>query len=181
MWLVTNDTTTPEAVENVQTAINKITQDKFKIRLLLKYYTEDEYYQKLEDAFRYQESNGTEGGNDDDKENETVVNDYGFTEIKYPDPTPNQVDIVYFAGYDRYVSYSPYLAALDNMLEDQGMKMTKYISSSYLEGVKLNGTTYAIPNYNVAGKYKYMLIDRELYDQVLSADPSQRDPHGFRS
>ena len=55
MWLVTNDTTTPEAVENVQTAINKITQDKFKIRLLLKYYTEDEYYQKLEDAFRYQE------------------------------------------------------------------------------------------------------------------------------
>lgn len=86
MWLVTNDTTTPEAVENVQTAINKITQDKFKIRLLLKYYTEDEYYQKLEDAFRYQESNGTEGGNDDDKENETVVNDYGFTEIKYPTP-----------------------------------------------------------------------------------------------
>lgn len=171
MWLVTNDTTTPEAVENVQAAINKITQDKFKVRLLLKYYTEDEYYQKLEDAFRYQESNGTEGGNDDDKENETVVNDYGFTEIKYPDPTPNQVDIVYFAGYDRYVSYSPYLSALDNMLEDQGMKMTKYISSSYLEGVKLNGTTYAIPNYNVAGKYKYMLIDRELYDKYYQLTP----------
>lgn len=78
---------------------------------------------------------------------------------------------MYFAGYDRYVSYSPYLAALDNMLEDQGMKMTKYISSSYLEGVKLNGTTYAIPNYNVAGKYKYMLIDRELYDKYYQLTP----------
>lgn len=171
MWLVTNETTTPEAIKKVQAAINRITQEKFKIRLILKYYTENEYYQKLEEAFRYQASNGTEGGSDDDKENETVINDYGFTEIKYPDPLPYQVDLVYFAGYDRYVSYSPYLTGLDGMLDDQGMKMTKYISASFLDGVKLNGTTYAIPNYNISGKYKYMMIDRELYDKYYQLTP----------
>lgn len=174
MWIVTNQSTTPEAIQTVQDAINRITKEKFKIQLVLQCYTEDEYYQKLEEALIYQATH-SDGDSDEQEtaEEETQVNQYGFTEIKYPDVRPYQADIVYFAGYDRYVSYADagYLKNLDDMLEDEGMKMTKYISDAYLNGVQYGQTTYAIPNYNIAGKYKYMLIDRELYDKYYQLTP----------
>lgn len=174
MWLVTNDTTTPEAIQAVQTEINKITQEKYKIRLVLKCYTEDEYYQKLEEALAYQLNNeGADSTEEETNEEETVVNDYGFTEIKYPEARPYQADIIYFADYDRYVSYisESYLANLDDILEDDAAKLTKYVPETFLEGVRHNGSTYAIPNYNIAGKYQYMLIDRELYDKYYQLTP----------
>lgn len=166
MWLVTNESTKSEAIREVQNAINEITEQNFKTRVILQCYTEDEYYKKLEEAILYREGQLTDEDVNAD-EVETIKNEFGFNEIKYPDPKPYQVDILYLSGMDRYYEYADlgYLEALDDLLDDQGKKWTKYISESVLAGVQYEGVTYAVPNYNRIGEYRYMLIDRQLYDE----------------
>ena len=50
MWVITEDETTDEAKELVNEAFTKITKAKFKTNVIIKYCTEDEYYEKLEEA-----------------------------------------------------------------------------------------------------------------------------------
>ena len=50
MWVVTNDETTDEAKKAVNDAFAKITKAKFKTNVVIRFCTEDVYYDKLEDA-----------------------------------------------------------------------------------------------------------------------------------
>ncbi len=50
MWVVTEDETTPQAQKLVNEAFTKVTKAKFKTNVVIKFCTEDEYYQKLEAA-----------------------------------------------------------------------------------------------------------------------------------
>ena len=50
MWVVTEDETTPEAEELVNEAFTKLTKSKFKTNVVMRFCTEDEYYDKLEEA-----------------------------------------------------------------------------------------------------------------------------------
>ena len=99
-------------------------------------------------------------------EEETVVNDYGITEIKYPDVKENQVDIFYLSGYDKYMEYyeKEYLSSLGEELSTSSKKLNTYISSSLLNGVQIEGGVYAIPNNVPIGEYTYMMIDKSLFD-----------------
>ena len=99
-------------------------------------------------------------------EEETVVNDYGITEIKYPDVKENQVDIFYLSGYDKYMEYyeKEYLSSLGEELSTSSKKLNTYISSSLLKGVQIEGGVYAIPNNVPIGEYTYMMIDKSLFD-----------------
>ena len=99
-------------------------------------------------------------------EEETIVNEFGITEIKYPDPKENQVDIFYLSGYDKYMEYyeKEYLSSLSEELSTSSKKLTTYISSSLLNGVQIEGGVYAIPNNVPIGEYTYMMIDKELFD-----------------
>ena len=102
-------------------------------------------------------------------EEETETNEWGISEIKYPEPKENQVDIFYLASYDRYVDYAgrEWLASLDEELGAASKKLTDYISAPLLQGVQLNGVVYAIPNNVMIGEYTYMMIDKKLYDEHL--------------
>ncbi len=51
MYVVTDERTSPEAAEAVEEAINKITKSKFKTKLNISFFTEDEYYAALEQTF----------------------------------------------------------------------------------------------------------------------------------
>ena len=196
MWVVTEDETDPEAAELVNEAFTKITKAKFKTNVVIKFCTEDEYYDKLEDAIetaqkdiemaeeaatelrRYLKAHKGEKSNeeltkdfykeypeyakyadaeeeeDEDGEDavtteeETIVNEFGIAEIKYPDPKPNQVDIFYLGGYDKYMSYynSEWLASLSEELSTSSKKLNDHISTSLLNGVQIEGGVYAIPN-----------------------------------
>lgn len=99
-------------------------------------------------------------------EEETIKNEFGITEIKYPDPKENQVDIFYLSGYDKYMEYyeKEYLSSLSEELSTSSKKLTTYISSSLLSGVQIEGGVYAIPNNVPIGEYTYMMIDKELFD-----------------
>ncbi len=49
--LMTDERTTAEAAEEVEKEVNKITKSKFKTKVNLYFYTENEYYEALEQAF----------------------------------------------------------------------------------------------------------------------------------
>ncbi len=212
MWVVTSEETTDEAKKLVNEEFTKITKSKFKTNVVIKFCTEDEYYEKLEEAInasqadilleeeankalrqylrthkgekdvaeltkdfyienpQYQKFQKVE--EDDEEENapvteeETVVNEFGITEIKYPDEKENQVDIFYLSGYNKYMEYynAEWLSLLGEELSTSSKKLTDYISTSLLNGVQIEGGVYAIPNNVEIGEYTYMMIDKKLFD-----------------
>ena len=103
-------------------------------------------------------------------EEETQINEFGIAEIKYPEEKENQVDIFYIGGYDRYVDYynAEWLACLDEELASGSRKLNSYISPTLLNGVRLDGGVYAIPNNVQIGEYTYMMIDKELFDKYYN-------------
>ena len=214
MWVITDERTTEEAMNAVEEAFTKITKSKYKINVDIQFYTEDEYYQALEEsinmsveeqelyeevqralrqAIRDAQAQGItdevaitnqfykdhpeyerfrDWGSDEEEETgeveeETIINDYGIAELKYPDTEPYQVDIIYLSGYERYLDYieKEWLAPLDEELSGSSKKLNDVISASLLGGVMVDGTTYAIPNNVAIGEYKYMMLDKELFDK----------------
>ena len=215
MWVVTEDETTEQAQKLVNEAFTKVTKSKFKTNVVIKFCTEDEYYEKLEAAIEanqadielkeqhdkqlriYLRNHKGEDGKTTEQlkadfylanpqfakfqnvveeedeeegaevtEEETVLNDYGIVEIKYPDEKENQVDIFYLSGYDKYMEYynNEWLASLSEELSTSSKKLKTYISSSLLQGVEIEGGVYAIPNNVAIGQYTYMMVEKELMD-----------------
>ena len=93
-------------------------------------------------------------------------NELGIKELVYPAAGDNQLDIIYLSGLDMYNSYieNEWLTALDSYIATSGSKLNDYITGALLNGVKVDGATYAIPNNIQIGEYTYMLIDKELFD-----------------
>ncbi|CDC62636.1 bacterial extracellular solute-binding protein [Clostridium sp. CAG:448] len=119
-----------------------------------------DYAQFLEDDNQAEETT-------EDTAEETVVNEYGFTELKYPDVLKNQVDIIYLSGYNTYKNYieKEWIQDLNEELSGASRKLKYYISSTLLSGIQMDGNSYAIPNNVAIGEYNYMLINKELFDR----------------
>ena len=90
--------------------------------------------------------------------------DTGILELKYPDADPNAVDIFFIGGYDRLLEYieNEWVSRIDDELTSGSKKLKDYISSIYLDSVKIDSATYAIPNNRTIGEYTYMLVNKEL-------------------
>ena len=108
---------------------------------------------------------------DDDKKNNVSdqykENDLGIKELVYPETQPGQLDIIYISGLDMYNKYieNEWLNPLDDHIKTTGKKLNDYITSALLNGVRVNGSTYAIPNNVQIGEYTYMMVDKELFDK----------------
>jgi len=94
-------------------------------------------------------------------------NELGINELVYPEAGENQIDIIYISGYDMYMEYieNEWIAPLNSFVTTTGLQLTYNISPTLLNGVKVNGETYAIPNNVQIGEYTYMLVDKELAEQ----------------
>ena len=129
----------------------------------LKYYPEFESYIDLDSIFI----------DEDEEKDKNVVeeqykeNDYGIKELVYPETLPGQIDILYVSGLDMYSQYAEneWILALDEHISTTGKKLNDYIPAALLEGVKYDGSTYAIPNNVQIGEYTYMMVDKELFDK----------------
>ncbi|MBE6619702.1 MAG: hypothetical protein E7626_08055 [Ruminococcaceae bacterium] len=93
----------------------------------------------------------------------------GVKELVYPETQENQLDIIYVSGLDMYRKYidNEWLIGLDSYIASSGKMLNDYISGSLIKGVQYNGSTYAIPNNVQIGEYKYMLVDKDLFDEWL--------------
>lgn len=202
MVMVTDESTTSEAVSAVQDALNTILRSKLKTQVIITTYTEDEYLEKLDKQFdEYErameeaeaaeesrkqaekeakkrgETIATEPATEEITGDETVMNDIGFSEIKYPEVTDNEIDIFYLTGIENLYKYyeDGRLAFLDEDLGSTSKKLADYIYPTFIDAGKVEGSTVAILNNHVIGEYTMLLINKEL------ADKYYYDPKTFTS
>lgn len=149
-----------EAAKALRVYLRAHKGEKDNAELTKDFYAENPQYAK------YQDTDEDEDESAEETEEETVVNEFGITEIKYPDPKENQVDIFYLSGYNKYMEYynAEWLSLLGEELSTSSKKLTDYISTSLLNGVQIEGGVYAIPNNVPIGEYTYMMIDKTLFD-----------------
>ena len=152
----------------VEEAINKLTKSKFKTRIKLFYLHSDNYYEGIEQAFNDHQAAIDDGSYQSAGQNtseETVIVD-GIPQLKYPETQDYVIDILYLDGYDRYRSYVDmgWLKDMTTLLDTDAVEIGKYINNAFLQAVKYNNFTYAIPNYHgVEGQYTYLMINNDLF------------------
>ena len=121
------------------------------------------FYQNFPEHEKYKDFSKQSGTGED----VYVKNELGINELVYPEAEKNQLDIIYLSGYDMYMEYveNEWVAPLNSFINTTGLQLTYNISPTLLNGVKINGETYAIPNNVQIGEYTYMLVDRELAEK----------------
>ena len=174
LWLVSEEPVSAATAALISERVNAVTNAKYKTKIVLKYLTRDEYRSTLENTIlAYEIAKGiTDGEIPEDEtetapvEDETEINEYGMSVIKYPDLEENQVDIIYLFGEDMYrdLVAKNRLSTLDSELAAGAGKIAEYTSANLLAAAKENGVTHAIPNNNAIGNYTYLLLDKELMD-----------------
>lgn len=177
MYVITEDGTTDAATDAVEEAIRTLVKSKYTTNLEIEFLTESEYYSTVEARLAKMALTGvdTEEVKDDetgdaeetdaDTTAATIVNEYGVTELKYPDLNENQIDILMIADYDKYLEYvdNGWLYNLDDTIKNASKKLNDYIYPTILESAKVNGSYYGVPNnMPIGGDSTYMIIDREL-------------------
>ncbi len=123
-------------------------------------------YEKYKDFSVEDEEEGEGAGEDQYQQNK----DTGIKELVYPEAGENQLDIIYLSGMSMYEKYieNEWIISLDELLKTTGKTITKKVSGSLLNGAKVDGSTYAIPNNVQIGEYTYMLVDKEVFDNATS-------------
>ena len=174
LWLVSEKPVSAATAALISERVNAVTNAKYKTKVVLKYLTRDEYRQTLENTIlAYEIAKGITDGEIPEEEieavpaeDETELNEYGMSVIKYPELGENQVDIIYISGEDMYLDLIAQnrLAALDSELAASAGKIAEYTSANLLAAAKQNGVTYGIPNNNAIGNYTYLLLDKSLMD-----------------
>ena len=187
MYLMCDEVPSADQQEAITYAVNKITKAKYKTQLVLKFYTEEDYYSELDNAFAERQAavdagkiskvNKTE--TEAVVEDETIVNDWGVTEIKYPKAESYQVDIFYMGGYDNYTKYKSLkvLADVTQNVTEESKLLQDYIFPQYFDYMKqLSGTINAIPTNSVIGEYTYLLVNKEYAKEF-----DYNTPNGYAS
>ncbi|MBE6630603.1 MAG: hypothetical protein E7624_07120 [Ruminococcaceae bacterium] len=165
-----------EQLDDIGEAINKITKKQFKTQVNVRYVTEEGYYTAVEKAFVEHEAaiaeakkNGTSLTPDVTQE-ETVLNEYGIPELKYPTAYDFQVDVLFIGSAQKYREYAAkeWITTVDDLVEDSAVQLTYFVSSVLLNATYFDGASYAIPNNNVIGEYTYLAVNEELTNYYLT-------------
>ncbi len=158
-------------LDDVCDRINDLTKKRFKTQVNIKYFTEESYYTKLEAAFSDMAALKAETEKTgkpifpEVAEDETVTNDQGVPELKYPHAWDAQVDIVYVSGAQNYFKYvnNGWLSEIkEDDIPNSAPQLVYHLTSALLAAPKYNGMNYAIPNNNPLGEYTFLAVDTEL-------------------
>ena len=183
MHLMSEEEVSDDQAAEIQNAVNKITKSKFKTQLILRFYTPDEYYAALEQAYddradaaanNKNNSNAAKDETGSETAEETFVDEYGVVQLKYPTVADYQVDIFYLGGYEKLMEYidNDMVADLTDDVASASKKLKTYMTPGYLEGMDaVCGGIYAIPANAPVGEYTYMLLNKEAikkYNHVAS-------------
>ncbi len=200
LWLPTSENTTGEAIEQVEAAINKITQAKYDTAIELNAIPRDQYQRTIDNKIAEVERRIAEEEEAEESrkkaakelaeknkgktkketetlaeetvpEKETYVNELGVSLVKYPDVEDTQLDIFLVQGYDNYVDYVE--KEQIQQLDEQLNSTFKVLKTYIFEKFFEFLTTdgvYAIPNNHPVGQYDYILLNKELVD-TYNYDP----------
>lgn len=191
MYVITGEETTEAAADTVEAAIRALVRSKYTTNLEIEFITEDEYYSIIEarlakmalggvETEKVEEETAAVETNDageiitgaaDEEETEavttaaTIVNEYGVTELRYPELRENQIDLFMIADYDKYLEYvnNKWLYNLDDTLKNASKKLNDYIYPTILDSAKVGGSYYGIANnMPIGGNSPYIVIDKDL-------------------
>ena len=162
-----------EQLDDISEELNKITKKQFKTQVILRCVTEDGYYETVEKAFADYKQELENGGMSSEEmlqKEETVLNEYGIPELKYPKASAAQVDILFVGDIVKYRQYaeSGDIAPLTEMIENSAVKLSYYISSLLLSSAMYNGEVYGVPNNHTIGEYTYIAVDEKLANEYLT-------------
>ena len=193
LYGIKGEGTTDEAIKAVQDKMNEYTEGNLSARVLLRLFTEEEYYAKLDEAFEAAEAykqeqknnkkNKTEKTTTEDKEADGTGDDKKDSErfeLKFDDEKGTQVDIFMVRGTDKLTEYVDRKLAVSVKVAERSGLMGKYISSRYLAlastGTPIGNeqldkaTLYGIPCNYVVGDYTYLLVNKQIADQYGYAE-----------
>lgn len=175
LWVMADEDMDPEQAKAVNDAINKLTKKKFRTQLNIKYIAESEYYEAVEKAFvdykaamAEAKKNGTTLTSTSTSE-ETILNEYGVPELKYPASHDAQVDILFIGDAEKYRTYAEneWIAPVDGLLEDTGVQLSYYVNKALLTSAKYKSQLWAIPNNSTIGNYTLLAVDEKLANEYL--------------
>ena len=189
LYTIKDDSTTPEAIRQVELALNRILFHRLGVVLKLVMVNEDEYDQLIADKYAEMEeytlakknkNNKTESSKAASSEEEVsvdvltgddildILEDGG--EIPLDEP---RFDIFLVRGYDQYydLATNGHLMALDEKLNNEGKALKSSIHSTLFTAAKVGNKTYGIPVNNAIGEYTYLVFDADLLAQH-NVDPN---------
>ncbi|MBQ9120821.1 MAG: hypothetical protein IJY12_00480 [Clostridia bacterium] len=179
LWIPTNDTTTPEAVQMVEDAINEILRKDFSTEIDLHAIKDSEYeaavsacmdeIQALLDAGATPAKSimDTKVAN---KDVTVIKTEEGTYETVYPAVENTQMDIFLTRSQAEFEKYAKagQLASLQAYLDGSYSNLAKVIYPTLFELTKYNGATYGIPVNHAIGEYTLIVIDKALADTYNS-------------
>lgn len=185
LYTIVDEKTTPEAINQVELALNRILFYRLHVILNLEMVTEAEYDKLISDKFEEMEeyqaakknnSATLSESSDGSETSEEILTGDRILDIldegkDIPMDEP-RLDIFLVRGYDKYYELASQgkLTALDEKLENEAKQLKSYIHSTLFTGAKVDNKTYGIPVNNAIGEYTYLAFDAELLDKY-SIDP----------
>ena len=183
MYLLAEKEVSAEQEEKIEKAVNKITNAKFKIKLDLFYYTEEEYYEALDNSFKARmeaEENGLikPPADEESKDDIMIKDELGVSHILYPTIDSFQVDIFYVGGYEQFIKYMDFAynddgdtalmySKIDDQIKGSAKVLEDSISPNLLSYMKsMNNGTYALPTNTDIGEYTYLLINKDVLEKT---------------
>ncbi len=180
LYTIVDESTTDEAINQVELALNRILFYRKGVILKLEMVTESEYDKLIEDKFAEMEAYQTEKKNS--KNNSSVADESaGAVEevmtgdrildlladgkdipLKQP-----KLDIFLVRGYDNYYNLATngQLTALDTPLSGEAKALKSNIHSTLFTAAKVANKTYGVPVNNAIGEYTYLAFDSELLEK----------------
>lgn len=165
MYLMSENPVSAKQEALMEKKVNEITEAEFKIRLDLRYFTPDQYYEKLEahlDQMKKFYDGGAVGKTIDEPK---YVDAEGLPMVYYPPVEDFDVDLFYFGGYDKYSTYKSngYLADITEEINGSSKALKAVINSNLLSAFQtVNDKFYAVPTNRIIGEYKYILLNKEV-------------------
>ena len=179
------DNFTEESRQQVEDALNRLTNAKYDTAIELKLYPRDEYrdaYMAQLDAITTmiaEEEAAAEAKRQELKELKkqgiTVEDELGISIKQYPEVGEKQFDIFLVTNYEdyNYLIENELIQQLDGELIGTSKFLKTYIYPTYLQLANVNGT-YAIPNNHPVGEYQFLLVNKELVDQYYYDESNLR-------
>ncbi len=172
MYILTEDSTTEEAADRVQMAINEILLPNYKTMLKINYLTEENYWDAVEKAFEETDpevidttTNAKVVGTEDLDFAETIefiFNDE-TTDLELDAP---QIDIFVVNDYDKYTELANdgKLKGLKQFLDYDSKILKTSIHPTFMSAAQVGTEIYGVPtNIGVdAGEYTYLIFNEDL-------------------
>ncbi len=172
-YIITDDRTTDTAKEQMQEAFNLVCKENdYKTEVHFVFCTAEEYeetvYAKLEACENSTAPSPT------DKYQNTVdnpniqYNELGLPVDVYPEIYENQMDILLITSREMHdkLKKDGQILDLSASLADTNKAINSHINSNLLNGSRVDGSLYGIPNNVLIGNYKYIIVNKKLVDMV---------------